>query len=212
MFARFPWNTSYWTEDTVKKLHKGFVQVGMVSWLNHMLRGRTAQDSKDIVPGSLAVASLLTWWMHVILWLYGDPTGIETFLEILSLFGVLLLIIVRLAAYLNPGYRAPINIWGRLFTGRWIIPQHDVVFLAPLCLPLSAIASLTLGRLCSLSLIHQCDLLVWTQLVLAISLPPRLNRWRLTGAHRMVEKEKRAQRQTKMAVSLDLDKKVNLWD
>jgi hypothetical protein len=82
--------------------------------------------------------------------------------------------------------RPPINLWGRLFTGRWLIPAYDLVFVGPL-------AVLVVGLLTPIVMRH---LAAPEQTVLAVSLAatigvfrglgPSWPRWLLTGKHRLV--------------------------
>lgn len=49
------------------------------------------------------------------------------------LIGGFLISIQRLISYCD-GHSSPINLWGRLRTFRWIIPEYDKVFVSPVCI------------------------------------------------------------------------------
>jgi len=200
-FKEFPWNTAYWKLEPVERLRRGFAKKDMVGWLSQMLR---LYDSgrKMSITSALGIATLVTWWLHAGLWVvaYSDFDA-AAFLLLLTLgLGVPALIIGRLIAYIGAGYRPPINIWGRIFTFRWFIPKYDVVYVSPVCMALVGLLVLRFGYLLPLSDIHLFESLIFVEFFLALSLPPRRIDWWLTGAHRMVEKPKRMQQQSKIAV------------
>ena len=93
--------------------------------------------------------------------------------------------ISRLAIYVD-GYYSPISLWGRIWTGRWIIPGYDRVFIAPLVIiavgPLSVYCLQAVG----LPLDVAATVGIGTMTLAALILPPRLRSWRLTGQHRIV--------------------------
>lgn len=127
--------------------------------------------------------SLLAGW-----WLYAISAVLpEEFRPAMWLIYTLLLQVVffaRIVIY-TTGYASPINIWGRLFTGRWIVPGYDKVFIVPLLVILASTfvpyelwtnglpAPAVLGISLALTLL------------LALNGGPSLRRWRLTGHHRI---------------------------
>jgi hypothetical protein len=83
-------------------------------------------------------------------------------------------------------FRPPINLWGRVVTGRWIIPGYDQVLVGPVCV-------LAIGMFLPIGPVH----LGWPGTVsLAVSVAalflahrgigPSFPRWVLTGKHRLV--------------------------
>ncbi len=93
---------------------------------------------------------------------------------------------IRLAVYCT-NYRPPISFWGRLVTGRWIIPGYDQVLVGPL---LALVWGFALGPICAalgLDLILSLSLSIALGLFLCLGLGPSLRVWRLTGKHRIVE-------------------------
>jgi hypothetical protein len=90
----------------------------------------------------------------------------------------------RILLYCN-GYAPPISVWGRLVTFRWIIPGYDQVFVGPAFTLLSAgtafIGLLRLGAPPEVVVPVSLGLMMFV----AMSCKPSLERWRLTGSHRI---------------------------
>ena len=95
------------------------------------------------------------------------------------------LVITRLSTYCK-GHSPPINIWGRLFTGRLIIPAYDKVFIAPLCLLASvgAVFPLLVSGL-GLSPIFAGPIVVFLMVFCTLSLGPSRAEWLLTSPCRI---------------------------
>ena len=90
----------------------------------------------------------------------------------------------RILTYVVP-YWPPIGLWGRIRTGRWIIPGYDRVFVAPLLsllatavlvpsIPLFGLPWLLAGPACF-------AITLW----IALNVGPSLTAWKLTGKHRI---------------------------
>ena len=80
--------------------------------------------------------ALGSWWLFVLSSFF---RGAETRMKLVVVpFSILLVVlpILRLAIYVD-GHRSPISLWGRIMTGRWIIPGYDQVFVAPLLIVVS---------------------------------------------------------------------------
>lgn len=129
-----------------------------------------------------ALGLLAGWWISAMLAALPNPPAELCYL--LVGFPVLACILIRLYRY-RAGHASPISFSGRFWTGRWIIPAYDRVFLAPLAVlftaaglppvlwslhvPLAAIAGIT------------------TSLVMLVTLlaPPPLRHWQLTAPVRL---------------------------
>ena len=114
---------------------------------------------------------------------YGDPKMTVMFGMLVS--AVIAASVSRVFGYCW-GYLPPLNLFGRLVRFRWIIPGYDVVIVAPLCAvlvarflppwllemgwPVEFLVPLTV-TLCALILINA---------------GPSVERWQLTGNHRVV--------------------------
>ena len=97
---------------------------------------------------------------------------------------VLIAILTRLILYCG-NYWPPINLLGRLATGRYVILRYDQALVAPLMALLVLVAGCLLflgtgaGRSWGMLLVLTLGL--W----LNLNLGPRLLVWRLTGGHRL---------------------------
>jgi hypothetical protein len=82
--------------------------------------------------------------------------------------------------------RPPINLWGRIFTGRWIVPGYDQVLVAPLCvLVLAWFLPFLMPRT---RLSGEISLAICVAVLVLVSrgMGPSWPRWLLTGNHRLV--------------------------
>lgn len=135
---------------------------------------------------SILVSMLVGWWTSCLLPLFPDP-GTRLGAGILALLVMgLFAVFGRLQIYMSL-YRCPISLWGRLLTGRWIIPGYDRCLVGPL-LSLLAVPAVILP--CLAARIPP-DIFLPTTLsaVILVNLitPPALKEWRLTGKHRILE-------------------------
>jgi hypothetical protein len=88
-------------------------------------------------------------------------------------------------AYCN-GYAPPINIWGRLTTGRLIIPGYDQVVLAPFAVLAVGIAAWYVPLWLEFNPIFATPIALAMMWWIIWGMPPSLRQWRLTGNHRIV--------------------------
>lgn len=97
----------------------------------------------------------------------------------------LVLMAIRVGIYVT-GYAPPISLLGRLATFRWIIPGYDKVFLAPLFgAGIVLVGPVALSQI-GLPWEFGVPLLVGLLITIALSMPPSLDEWRLSGHHRVV--------------------------
>ncbi len=92
--------------------------------------------------------------------------------------------IIRLMRYSN-GYGAPISLLGRLFTGRIIIPQYDVIFAAPLAALLAGFCIVTEMERRGFGSGPSAAVSITVFLLILLNGGPSLSKWRLTGAFRI---------------------------
>ena len=81
-------------------------------------------------------------------------------------------------------YRSPLSLWGRLGTGRFLIPKHDRVYLVPLtlmCIGLFNSVAVSTFPIPALWLALGLGLVVWVYR----TGKPSLQEWRLTGPVRL---------------------------
>ena len=173
----FPWNTKYWKADTVKELREKAISQQVIGWPFRYLN--VYETSGISVFGAFVLSLLLTWWLHVIQWVFDESY---------AFFGLFLIPIC--VAFFRAGvyaaiYRPPISLLGRIFTGRLIIPGYDKILIAPIYILLAGtLLPFTLGVL-GVSLTLTVEISFFMIFFLALSLPPSLREWRLTGAHRI---------------------------
>src|SRR5262245_63893172 len=75
--------------------------------------------------------ALLAWLLYAVAPPAADADDIHRFALPILLVGPWIVAGVRLLVYIS-AHLPPLSLFGRLFTGRLIIPQYDVVFLTPL--------------------------------------------------------------------------------
>ena len=94
------------------------------------------------------------------------------------------LVIGRIASYMS-GHAPPISLWGRIRTGRLIIPAYDVVFFAPLLTIFTAIVGVFFVE--SRLIPYEYSLPATCGLVLLVSLTvgPSRRKWQLTAPCRI---------------------------
>lgn len=99
-------------------------------------------------------------------------------------FGCIMAAAFRFAFYVN-SVRSPISFLGRFATGRIIIPRFDLVVVAPLVALVAAYPVAYLSRGLGADVITAHCLGLWTALLAATCLGPRLASWKLIGNHRI---------------------------
>jgi hypothetical protein len=133
-----------------------------------------------LVPACIALA---VWYYYVLL---SGVEESEVFKLGLLLYGYICFsaITIRLFLYCWH-YWSPISPWGRLWTLRWIIPNYDQVFIAPL---MGFLGTIGLPWLMAKTEVNPLiGLPICLSLVLLIigCTGPSLRRWRLTGNYRL---------------------------
>jgi hypothetical protein len=139
----------------------------------------------------LVIAALVGWWVLGAFALWGGPrvNARETdpmtpvMLMLMGFAAGYFVALIRFVVYAAGGVAPPISTFGRILTGRLIIPRYDQILVAPLLvwvlaalvpgaayqfLPVSPAAALALGCVVTLAA--------------AINLGPTQRAWRLTGA------------------------------
>lgn len=184
--ARFPWKMPEpW--ESLALAYRLKSQPGgrpLLGWPWDSLRADRAGAPVNRRDALLAPL-LVGWWVYAIVATTPDPevqrklsTMILVGTAVLSFFG-------RIALYL-PGHCQPISLWGRIRTGRWVLPGYDKVLVAPvlaLLLPILVAALSVALRLGSPEIVIPVGVTVI--LLVALNMGPSLARWRLTGRHRI---------------------------
>ncbi|MCH7687566.1 MAG: hypothetical protein IH899_12945, partial [Planctomycetes bacterium] len=154
---------------------------------------RTRISYRDGVLTSL----LAGWWTFVIVSVFvgfteallqlEQPLPVERALPYLTLLSIALAAgrIVRYCIVAGGGYVPPLNLWARLVRFRWIIPGYDQVFVAPIC---SVLVTWGTGQLLLWAGVpgeFALAACVTMMLLIVLNLGPSLERWHLTGNHRI---------------------------
>lgn len=139
----------------------------------------------------LCVCVLIGWWLHALLHPFAvqaqafgrvpGPWGVSAMLTM----PCLLLAGVRTGIYVW-GYAPPIGLFARLVRFRWIIPGYDKVFVPPICILVLALYGPYAAKQMGIPWEYGVPLLVGLMLLVALTMPPSLDEWRLTGRHRIV--------------------------
>jgi hypothetical protein len=189
--ARFPWPEGQWTDRLARSFS---LSVGQrpdpfkdtkrgLGWPYDQLSARRIGIGirrRD----ALLIPIAAGWCMHAVTAIVQDsqarhdlPGGIFYFVLAGCCAG-------RLMAYMIE-YWPPISLWGRIATGRWIIPGYDRILAAPLCTLAVGLASA--AGLYAAGVPGEIAYPISTALVLlvALNMGPSFECWRLTGHYRM---------------------------
>jgi len=182
---RFPWQLPDWwprlevKPDATREDRKpGRKYLG---WPYDLLQPLRPRWRIRLCDGT-AASVLLGWWVYAGLSHVSDferdsPLPLAWFL----IFGA---IAWRAVLYCG-NYWWPISLWGRLWTGRWIIPRYDRVLVAPIL----ALAVLFFGpvvmRFLHVGIPLQAAVTVALIAWILMNMGPKLIVWQLTGGHRI---------------------------
>ncbi|HJT30613.1 MAG TPA: hypothetical protein VJ783_01005 [Pirellulales bacterium] len=183
MLARFPWHVSWvWEQPSLQAINEG-VRQRLLGWPLDQLHGRETDPRVSHIDG-LMVALLAGWWSFCAFSLAGNPLRAHwswMALWLVAFSGIS----QRFFGYWID-YRPPISLWGRLWTGRWIIPRYDHFLVTPVFIYLTAYYMPRVLKAWQVP--ADAVLPIATSLValVALNMPPSFVRWRLTGFHRIV--------------------------
>lgn len=190
---RFPWSIERW-ERMQKQLTSNEMQTPVNKqngW--PFAAAGPALPAEFLCPrGDLICISLLAgWWMHVadVFWLRFQLQ--EQFNPVVFIgFAIVAALPPIRAAFYFLEHRPPIGLWGRILTGRWIIPQYDVIFVAPLLAMVCGVAlpmgGLTIPLLRPYLLTAVIPVTTTLMLLINFGIGPELRVWHFTGRHRLV--------------------------
>jgi hypothetical protein len=181
--ARFPWENPpvVQPEEILANRAKSQNDLG---WPYDRLGPNRCNDYRIDLHDVLLIGALAGWWFFVVDYhfrLLPDAShGRYLVFCVLMSLGV----VIRLGVYCY-GYSPPLNLLARLVHGKWIIPDYDQVFVAPLLAILVATAAGALARwgIDSFWTMPIAFAVTWWVL---LGLGPSLPAWRLTGNHRIV--------------------------
>lgn len=154
-------------------------------WPFDQLKPKNITYMKLARRDGVLIGLLLGWWVFACQGLITDPQERAGFGLLAWFYAAGILLVGRIGHYLA-NYRPPLNLWGRIVTFRWIIPGYDVVWIGPL---LMIILPLLIGielKRADIPLEYAPPLCVAASALAALNVGPGLERWRLTGRHRIV--------------------------
>lgn len=135
---------------------------------------------------NLAISTLMGWWTFCVI----QATAMDPIPE-----GILLFAFVaaglRMAIY-GSNVTPPVNLWGRIASGRIIMPGYDQVFLTPLAVVLTALLGAIIIKRSGVwyPVTESCVVALLCSLLLGGG--PRLRAWLLTGEHRFRPSKRQA--------------------
>jgi len=176
----FPWKTEYWQNDSVGQylkeafvtniipppystLHSFRYPVGITLWR------------------SLVMSALPAWWLVILFYRFNPPLPI---MSAIIAAGIIYPCLYRFILYLGNGF-PPISFLGRIATRQWIVPRYDCIFVAPICSFLIASLGPQVLKHLGLSNVSILGVVCFLSIFTLLIMPPRLERWKLTGAHRI---------------------------
>ncbi len=180
-FKGFPWNTSFWKSDPAQEMRDRAI-AQHTGWPYRKLNINTSINIS--VETAVVLSIIVTWWLHVVLWLDGETVSYE-FIVLCAVFIAMIRLVVYVGCPRFGCYRPPISFWGRIFTGRLIIPRYDHVFICPICILLAGIFAPRLFVRMGVTAGLNAELTLFVISVLALGMPPNLKKWRLTSASRI---------------------------
>jgi hypothetical protein len=187
-FKKFPWNTEYWESDPIKAIRYKTIIQRVIGWPQLIINAYRYQKSFTI-PSAFLTSFIISWWFFALLWT-SDLIAMKAILFEISWLAAFM----RLSAYINP-YRPPISLFGRFSAGRIIIPRYDIIFVAPVCILL--IGLLAPYFLCWFGIdeIWCLEITIFLIFFIAFAMPPKLQKFNLTGHHRIAKLPKALQKQ-----------------
>lgn len=128
---------------------------------------------------SVALGALAGWWSFCII----RGSGMDPLPEFVLFFAIFAAFI-RVGVY-RSGVVAPFNIWGRIVTGRIVVPGYDKVYVTPLAVVvLGVVACIVIKRSGAWYPVGESVMMavIWSVL---FSGGPTLRNWALTGLFRL---------------------------
>ncbi len=184
--ARFPWNLE-WQDQLKETLKEGKAPTTLagLGWPHACLGPRFTDDWCRVpMHHALLIALVAGWGLHAGLARF--PREDEWPGYILPTMALFVLALGRMGVYAI-GHDAPISLAGRFATGRLIIPKYDEVFMAPLLAMAAGAALMVVARRFDFAPEIMAPVMLTTVTFIILGCGPTLRKWRLTGAHRIVE-------------------------
>jgi hypothetical protein len=190
----FPWDKPYLLNERAETkpsmqnaiLMSDQTTQSWLGWPHGVLQPKKPAGGISLTDGTL-LSLLFGWWLYAAFANFPGPDGMM-FLEAISTAVLVGGPMVRFYNYFK-NHRAPISLWGRIFTLRWIVPSFDKAWVAPI------LALIVPTVFVGIQLRHQllpfsqtvtlCTAIVCS-LILVLNAGPTLEAWDATGANRIV--------------------------
>lgn len=147
-----------------------------------------AQPRRAVVLWEMwACAALVGWWIYAVAGpITCEPGDVHQAALTVLTGGSGIVVLIRLLVYTS-SHRPPFSFWGRIATGRLIVPGYDVVFVTPLVVVLGGLP--LYFSLWSIGVPPVTSLAIAISLLIGLSLTggPRLRAWQLTAPCRIVQ-------------------------
>jgi hypothetical protein len=189
---RFPWNplvsarvrentSSVWqTEVHILPGASGGMTSPKVGWPFMPLSPNVQklQSASISLSTAVAVSLLIAWWTYCVVVRFQWPP-----MPAAILFFSVVAAVMRVVIYRAP-ILPPFNVWGRIASGRLIVPRFDQVLLTPVAVVIVGIAGATIIWRAGVwyAVAESCVIAVVTFVFLSGG--PTLQKWMLTGQHR----------------------------
>lgn len=181
--ADFPWK--------LKDGDRRAVESDALVWpFSRLAPGATSDPRPGRVRRHFATATLVGWWVFCVATQINRvpklrPHGAQdAFTFLIGLFATSATL-MRWVVY-RAGSRQPLSLWGRLVAGRFILPAHDRLWVAPLAIAAAGVGATTVVALLPGAVLPAAaGLAVTGLLAMALLLPPSLYEWQLTGQFHM---------------------------
>jgi hypothetical protein len=187
--ARFPWPLT-WLKEMNQPNTGGLVRLEhfrgvSCGWPYDMLRPPVPKPLRLGIHDAALVSLLLGWWVFAIEPLFENPKDASD----MAVFALVLVtaacVIGRYMIY-RSGFAPPLSGWGRILTGRWIIPGYDQMHVGPLGALVAGILAFRLTWIAGWPTETAAPSCLALVVFVTLVAPPSLTRWRLTGQHRIV--------------------------
>lgn len=194
---RFPWPIDFKALVKVTKPNQEEWYADRLGWPHDFLSPTPPQIWLPYSDG-VCLSLLVGWYTFVVHWHIEGLGRAAVCAGAIQTMGVALLI--RIGNYMR-AHREPIDLPGRIFTLRWIVPGYDVIYVAPLLAGLVQVAA----QAGAIALLFangprgnlNNPALDWVavgvsvsgvagSLMILLMMGPGLEKWRLTGKHRIV--------------------------
>lgn len=189
-FAKFPWNTPWWNEDLLAVLKQRAKERRIILWPFRELSADSVFSSGLEV--GLLMSILFFVYAHVINWI-AYKTDNDRLTPLFYIVPLFLAPFFRSFAYIAQ-HHPPISFFGRICTGRLIIPKYDVVFLAPIATLLAGVFAPYLLKMIAVPNYIAYELAGSLSIFMALAFPPTFEKWHFTGQHRIVRSKTTANR------------------